>query len=76
MPIAFDVSDSSGKLANQAAGYFQTFVALPVIVGPTISGLLFEKFQNYTLAYHIGGSICLVCAGLQIVSLFIINRRT
>ena len=74
VPIAYEVSEST-KLANQAAGYFQTFVAIPVIVGPTISGLLFEKFGNYTVAYQLGGSICLVCSFIQILALFIINRR-
>ncbi len=74
VPIAYEVAEST-KLANQAVGYFQTFVALPVIIGPTLSGLLFEKYQNYTLAYHIGGSICLVCSFVQILSLIIINRR-
>lgn len=74
VPIAYEVAESP-KLANQAAGYFQTIVALPVIVGPTVSGILFEHFQNYTLAYHIGGSICLVCSLIQVVSLLIIRRR-
>jgi hypothetical protein len=74
VPIAYEVAESP-QLANQAAGYFQTIVATPVSVGPLVTGLLFEKYQNYTLAYEIGGTICLVCSAVQIVALIFNHQR-
>jgi MFS family permease len=57
---------SSSRLVNQAMGYFYTFMAIPIIIGPIIAALIFEKFGSYYWGFLHGGIACLLCFAIQI----------
>ena len=61
LPMAYETAESS-KLVNQALGYSNTFISFSMFAGPTISGILFEKFNNYNLAYDIAIATSFVAA--------------
>ena len=59
IPMASEVANGSSKLMNQAMGYFNTFIALPIVFGPTLSGYYFQKYNNYIVSYNITiGTLC------------------
>ncbi|EDO32799.1 predicted protein, partial [Nematostella vectensis] len=46
------ISDIVGRdLMCAAFGSFYGFVAIPTTLGPPISGLLYDKFESYTVAF-------------------------
>jgi MFS family permease len=61
MPIIIDVTGSS-NLSNQATGYYHAAISIPVVIGPVLSGYIFEKTNSYDTAYYLGGITCIICA--------------
>jgi hypothetical protein len=61
IPIVLEIANCP-KLANQLSGYYHSFISIPVMLGPALSGLFFEYFLNYTYAFYLGGSCCLCCS--------------
>jgi hypothetical protein len=72
VPICFDITKSS-TLANQAAGFHHFIISIPSVTGPVLAGKLYEIYNNYTLAFYIGGSTCLVGAFMQFSSIMAMN---
>ena len=59
IPMASEVAGGSSKLVNQAMGYFNTFIALSIVFGPTLSGYYFQKYNDYIVSYNITiGTLC------------------
>ena len=61
IPIVLEIANCP-KLTNQLSGYYHSIISIPVILGPALSGMFFEKYQNYTYAFYLGGSCCLLCS--------------
>ena len=66
LPMAYEVSDGSSSLVNQALGYFNALISFSIVLGPTLSGYYFEKYNNYIISYNI-------VVGTLLVSCFIIS---
>ncbi|XP_018607103.2 monocarboxylate transporter 8-like isoform X1 [Scleropages formosus] len=71
-PIVFELVDQ--RMASQAIGYLLGFLALPMIVGPPIAGLLHDHFGNYDVAFHLTG-VPIVVGGLQLFLVPFIHWR-
>ncbi|KAL4659696.1 monocarboxylate transporter 8-like [Arapaima gigas] len=63
-PVVFELVDRSQ--ASQAVGYVLGLLALPVIAGPPLAGLLHDRFGNYDLAFYLT-AIPLAFGGLQLL---------
>ena len=61
IPIVLEISNCP-KLTNQLSGYYHSIISIPVILGPALSGMFFQKYQNYTYAFYMGGTCCLLCS--------------
>ena len=61
IPIVLEIANCP-KLTNQLSGYYHSFIAIPVVIGPALSGMFYEKFQDYTYAFYLGGSCCILCS--------------
>lgn len=51
---------SSNILYNDIVGYYHILISIPFIIGPIISSILFEKFNNYIYSYLLGGIFSII----------------
>ncbi len=47
-------------------GYFYTFMAIPMSIGPTVAAFIFEHCGNYRIGFLHGGMICILGFVIQI----------
>ena len=66
LPMAYETAESK-KLVNQALGYYNTLISFTMIAGPSISGVLFEIFKDYYLAYDIAAGLSLFAGMILLV---------
>jgi OFA family oxalate/formate antiporter-like MFS transporter len=66
------IADSFGnKEISRIIGAIYTSFALAALLGPTVAGLLRDRYRNYNLAL----SLCVVLSALTLVSAAGIKRR-
>lgn len=59
-PIAFDLCGPQS--ASQAIGFLLGLYAVPMTAGPTIAGILYEKWGSYRIPFLLSGCPPILCA--------------
>ncbi|XP_078000955.1 monocarboxylate transporter 2-like [Glandiceps talaboti] len=63
-----------GKLLAEAWTLTMVAAGIGIMVGPSIAGAAFDQTESFTIAFYIGGSLCVVAA-IAFVVIPILQRR-
>lgn len=73
-PIAIEICGAAGS--TQAIGFLFAFCSIPLAIGPTIAGWLYDHLQSYTLPFILSGISPLFSALLMTAIHFIKDKKT